>query len=442
VSPRHPSRTRGLTPGLVVFARGHGCADFLHTSGAASIEWQVPITDRTRFNVGSVAKQVTAQVALAVAALRAIDLERTVQSYLPEFGLPHVTVKQALQHTGGIRDAEAMLSLAGLRTHDHYTATDLLSVACRQHAPAVKPGAFLYSNTGYLLVTEILHRVTSRTMNDLAQELVFTPAHMTDAQFKLRHTDVIPAAASSYVHVGGRWIHAETPVTLPGPGSLWCSAQDLRHWLEYLSRSWEAGQYPALITSLGFVTSDRDGCLYGSGLYSSSADVVFHEGHEQGFSAATYATNVGRQLVVLSNNAVIDAAALARNVATRAMWTYADLHELVEQTRFNSDSLTPAIEDAPPDPNTHRWLGTYRCAEAPGQVRLSINDGTLCLWRRGTCNRLTRTPTDEHRFDGPGFSLVCEVPPLTAPVLGFTIDLVRAPGLKYELIAAMAEQHD
>ncbi len=179
------------------------------------------------FNTGSVAKQITAHLLIRATRDHALTLDQTVTSLLPRFRLADVTVADLIQHHGGVRDAESMLSLAGFRDLDHYTADDLLELAYRQRQRAVPPGQFLYSNTGYLLLAEILCHVHSTSLQAIADQQVFTPLGMTSTTFQADPRDVIPAAASSYQPTPAGWTRTQRPVALPGPGSLWSTSADI-----------------------------------------------------------------------------------------------------------------------------------------------------------------------------------------------------------------------
>ncbi|MGW8778736.1 serine hydrolase [Streptomyces sp. NPDC055796] len=143
------------------------------------------------------------------------------------------------QAKAAIRDAESLLSLAGFRDLDHYTADDLRTLAYRQDQRAVPEGRFLYSNTNYLLMTEILQTVHGTTLPGLARYHLFKPLGMNTTHFKTDPLQIIPRASSAYRATFHGWQHTEAPVTLPGPGTLWTTADDLDRWLAHLHQYWQ-----------------------------------------------------------------------------------------------------------------------------------------------------------------------------------------------------------
>lgn len=428
---------RTQEPGLILCA--HAADEPLvqaHT-GAASLELGVPIGENTTFNVGSVAKQITAYLFLRAAFDRLLDLDRPVGDFLPRFQIPDVTVAELMQHRGGIRDAESLLSLAGFRDLDHYTADDLLQLAYRQSHRAVDPGHFLYSNTGYLLLGEVLKRVHNASLQEIADEQVFAPLGMNTARFKNDPREVVPGAATSYQITGAGWVHQQRPVTLPGPGSLWCTVTDLDRWLDHLWREWQPSKGNALPfeQQLTYQPSDHDPFTYGAGLYADTRPgrtAVFHYGHEQGYSAAVHLTNSGFRVICLSNHAgVVADHVVAAAVNDLDQRPETDLGEVLSRS-LQRQPETPHIPETALVTHTHhKPLGTYACKDVPGTLRLTRSEESLYLWRRGTPDRLTRAGTSTYTADGYTLTLPATPAHDEQTPEGFLLDLDRAPGLRY-----------
>ncbi len=408
--------------------------------GAASLELGAPIVENTAFNVGSVAKQITAYLCVRAARDGLLQLDRAVNSVLPRFRVPGVTVAELIQHHGGIRDAESLLSLAGFRDLDHYTADDLLQLAYRQNDRAVEPGRFLYSNTGYLLLVEILRHVHDAPLQEIAEQQVFTPLGMSSARFKSDPREVIAGAASSYQPTATGWSHLQRPVTLPGPGSLWCTVDDLDRWLGHLWHEWQTtpGCPLPLEQHLSYRPSDHAPFTYGAGLYADARPgrtAVFHYGHEQGFSAATRLTSTGLRIVCLSNHSDIAADHVAASVmADLARDSGTNAGQLLSRAVRNQPSprATAADDRGSDGEMPHAPIGTYACGEVPGTVRLTHSGDSLYLWRRGTRDLLTATGPTTYTADGYTLTLPTKPTGRTeARFDGFVLDLDRAPGLHY-----------
>ncbi|MFG2800559.1 serine hydrolase domain-containing protein [Streptomyces pseudovenezuelae] len=421
-------------PGVILLVHpADGPLVQVHT-GTASLELAAPIGENTAFNTGSIAKQITAYLCVRAAHDGLLTLDRPVHDILPNFRILDVTVADLIRHRGGIRDAETLLSLAGFRDLDHYTADDLLQLAYRQQRRAVEPGRFLYSNTGYLLLAEILTQIHGAGLQQIADRQVFAPRSMTATRFKTDPREVIPGAAASYHVTAGGWQHQQRPVTLPGPGSLWSTAADLDRWLEHLWEEWSGSADDGLPYErhVEYQPSDHPPFTYGPGLYADPRPgraAVFHYGHEQGFSAAAHLTRTGLRIICLSNHDGIAAdqvAAAAR--AELAHTLEADLSKLLHR----QPGPPPTVADRSGTDMPHFPLGTYACDEVPGTLRLTLSNSSLYLWRRGTPDRLTRTGAATYAANGYTLTLPTAPADDGAPTPdSFILDLDRAPGLQY-----------
>lgn len=193
--------------------------------------------------------------------------------------------------------------------------------------------------------------------------------------------------------------------------------------------------------------SDHPAYRYGAGLYTNTTaredTAVFHYGHEHGFSAATRLTDNGLRIVCLSNNADIYADHVASHIVQRLTHGSApdEIHTYLgafSATAGTAPKRTAVPTDPPAPADQHTWLGTFACDEVPGVLRLSRHGRALYLWRRGTADQLSRTCTDGQTYAGPGYTLtVSATDTLTNDHLNaFTLDLLRAPALHYQLTSS------
>jgi CubicO group peptidase (beta-lactamase class C family) len=213
----------------VVFAKAYGLAN---------LEYNIPVTPDTDFDVGSVSKQFTAMCVLLLEQDGKLSLEDEVHKYLPElpdYGHP-VTVRQLLQHTSGMPDAFGGLPLlAGRRGADALSYGDILRLLSKHRELNFVPGTRgLYSNTGYVLLAQIVARVSGRPFSDFAQERIFGPLGMTRTHFHDVPQRLVPGRAYSYFLVSGRGYLAAggNNISLAGSNGLFTTTLDLAKWLD------------------------------------------------------------------------------------------------------------------------------------------------------------------------------------------------------------------
>jgi CubicO group peptidase (beta-lactamase class C family) len=130
------------TPGAAVAVVRNGEIVYKKGYGTANLEYGVPITGDTVFHVASVSKQFTAMALVLLEQDGKLSLEDDIRKHLPE--LPGygrtITIRNLLQHTGGISDQWQTLALAGWRLGDVITQRQILRMLFRQKELNFPPG--------------------------------------------------------------------------------------------------------------------------------------------------------------------------------------------------------------------------------------------------------------------------------------------------------------
>jgi CubicO group peptidase (beta-lactamase class C family) len=221
-----------------------GCAlgiirdgDFVYRKGygVASLELGVPLTSRSVFYMGSVSKQFTAASVVLAAEQGLLSLDDSVRKYIPE--LPDyaepITLRQMLHHTSGFRDVLGLIELSGRSALDLHPTAELIGLVARQKALNYNPGdEYLYSNTNYFLLAEIVSRVSKKRFSEFAAENIFRPLGMTHTRFHDDHTAVVPGRIPAYApgKGGGFLVDWSTNFDKVGDGGLLSSVDDLLLW--------------------------------------------------------------------------------------------------------------------------------------------------------------------------------------------------------------------
>ena len=108
-----------------------------------------------------------------------IRLNDPVTRYLPEFqrGKSEITVRHLLTHYSGMRpDVDLKPAWSGYETG--------IRLALIDH-PVAGPGeSFLYSDINYLLLGEMVRRLSGKPLDAYAREIVFAPVGMNDTMFR------------------------------------------------------------------------------------------------------------------------------------------------------------------------------------------------------------------------------------------------------------------
>lgn len=228
------SNYNASTPGVAVAVVKDGKVIFAKGYGSANLEYGVPNTPKTVFQIASVSKQFTAFAIYLLEKDGKLSLEDDVRKHIPE--LPEtnklVKIKHLLGHTSGVRDQAALSALAGWRSGDVAKTDNVLRLLVRQKSLNFEPGTqFLYSNSGYTLLAEIVRRTSGQTFAEFTKKNIFEPLAMTNTQVYDDTERIVKNRADSYELENG--IYKKKPLndSVPGPSNILTTAEDMAKWL-------------------------------------------------------------------------------------------------------------------------------------------------------------------------------------------------------------------
>jgi len=222
------------TPGCALAVYRGGEIAYARGYGLASLEHRVPITPQTVFDIGSTSKQFTAFSILLLERGGKLSLDDDVRKYVPELQPldPVVTVRHLMLHTSGLRDYLTLWRLAGMKLENWTTQEDAVRLVARQRRGNFAAGAeWLYSNTGYLLLAEIVKRASGQSLREFAGARIFAPLGMTHTFFLDDHTRVVPGRATGYApRDGGGFSVDMSNFEQTGDGAVQTTVEDLLRW--------------------------------------------------------------------------------------------------------------------------------------------------------------------------------------------------------------------
>jgi CubicO group peptidase (beta-lactamase class C family) len=234
--------------GAVLHARGYGLAN---------VEHQVPADQETIFESGSLGKQFTAAAVMLQVEDGKLSLSDPLTKFFPDApdSWRGITVRHLLTHTSGIPDYEGT---AELDLRKDYTEDQLAQFAYPLKLEFPPGSRWNYSNTGYVLLGIVVHKVSGAFYGDVLADRVFKPLGMKTARI-ISEEDIVPHRAAGYRLVKGElknqeWVAPKLNTT--ADGSLYFSVRDLIAWDAGVRRrailkaeSWKDILTPATLTS-------------------------------------------------------------------------------------------------------------------------------------------------------------------------------------------------
>ncbi len=160
----------------------HGDEVYQRAYGNRTVD---PVTTPNRadtlYDAASLTKVVaTTPAVMILSELGEIDLEKPVATYLPQFrghGKERILVRQLMTHTSGLRPG-----IPREPAWSGYEKGLQLAWAERpEHAPDEK---FVYSDINFILLGELVHRVSGQPLDRFCRKNIFLPLQMKDTGFR------------------------------------------------------------------------------------------------------------------------------------------------------------------------------------------------------------------------------------------------------------------
>jgi len=288
--------------------------------GLANVELDVPVRPETVFQTGSVGKQFTAMAVMMLVDEGKLGLDDPISKYFSDAPATwkDITVRHLLTHTSGIKDWEGKTDLDYRKD---YTEDELVQVAMKL-PPDFAPGTqWSYSNTGYVLLGILVHKVSGQFYGDFLAERVFTPLGMQSTRI-ISESDIVRNRAAGYTVESGKlqnqeWVSPSLNTT--ADGSLYTTTLDMAKWDAALwaRRFLKPESYEAMWSPVKL----RDGTTYPYGFawgidVQRREPVIKHTGSWQGFKTAIARYPEHKlTVIVLANLAEAEPDRLATTVA-------------------------------------------------------------------------------------------------------------------------------
>lgn len=288
----------------IMMAERSGKTVYKRLWGLANRESGAPVTDETKFRIGSMNKMFTAVAALQLVSQGKLALDGTVGQYLPDYSnkdiATKVTIRHLLTHSGGTGDffgPEFDKNRLTLKNNEDYVKF------FGARAPGFEPGSQeRYSNYGFILLGHIVQVVSGEDYYAYVDRHIFAPAGMTDSG-SLPESEAVPDRSNGYTLKDGKLVSNADSLPYRGmaAGGGYSTAGDLVKF----GRALESGKLLPRALLEQATTSQTKGNWYGFGfsIYGEGATRSYgHNGGAPGMNGELRIFPASRTIVVgLSN---------------------------------------------------------------------------------------------------------------------------------------------
>ena len=231
-------------PGCVVCIGRQGKIVLLKAYGNKQVEpSEVPMTIDTVFDMASITKPVATATSVMLLVERGqLKLGDKVSSLIPEFaasGKEEITIRDLLIHQSGLLPDNPVEDYEGGREK-------AIEKICALGLQAPTGTKFIYSDVNYILLGEIIRRVSGKTVHQFSQENIFQPLGMKESGYL--PSDELKSRTAPTEQRDGQWIQGEVHDPrahllggIAGHAGLFSTAEDLAIYAQMMIGGGEHG---------------------------------------------------------------------------------------------------------------------------------------------------------------------------------------------------------
>jgi len=224
-------------PGVALALVRNGQPLLTRYAGVEDVARGTPIGRETRFYIASLAKTMTATAVLMLRERGALRLEDSLSRWIP--GIPvcarGVRLIHLLQHTSGIPDYLDALGEPARRLDNAGVITFVRGLDSLAFAPGER---YAYSNTGYVLLAEVVARASRRDFAAFVEDSILRPLGMSGTRLVRRGMVAVEHRATGYRREGDRFVADDVRDHWSlGSGGVYSTLPDIVLWYQAVMES-------------------------------------------------------------------------------------------------------------------------------------------------------------------------------------------------------------
>ncbi len=268
--------------GIIVYVDKKGREPEFYSAGWKNRENRIPADPQALFKIASISKLYIAAATAKLVNNKSLSLDKTVAYYLPELvgrieNANQITLRMMLQHRSGIPDFidDPKLSWSNLPIN----SGGFLNLVLDKPADFKPDSRYRYSNTNYLLISNILDKILGYSHRQYIKREILDPLGLMHTYGLLNEVVLRDVVSGYYAEYDGD-LKTQNFVT-PG-GSMVATAQDVGIFLRALND--------------GSLLNDDEQAIY------SSIYVYEHTGLLPGYSSiARYHKDIDTVVILFVN---------------------------------------------------------------------------------------------------------------------------------------------
>ncbi len=286
--------------GEVIYEKAFGFADF---------DKKIPLTTSSIFSIGSITKPFTAAAIMMLKERGALKYTDPIAEYFPRFPTyaKDITIHNLLTQTSGLTDYLGR-GLGLLTKFPEVTDSLVLEHLASQPSLQFKPGKeFRYSNSNYVLLAQIIEKISKKSYRDFITENILTPLQMNQTFVYEGSEETLERSVTSYVNY---WEEEKEHYRLKvnGDGNIYSTPNDLFKFAQafFSQQLVGAETFQEAFEDTAFkYRNEKKKSKYGYGweiVNSPMGKIAYHRGKIAGFSCQLWHNlQTDSTLIILCN---------------------------------------------------------------------------------------------------------------------------------------------
>lgn len=243
-------KTKGVKYLLSDYAKNHdlngtilveqkGSVIYKNSFGFSDRTFDIPARNDTRYRIMSLTKTFTSTIILQLFEEGKLKLDDNILTYLPDFhgeGARQITVQNLLNHTSGLPQFDVAKTREdgnrlGLPMYERLQSSgQIVKRYCTGKAVHLPGETFDYNNCDYIVLGQIIERITQLKYDEALRQRILIPVGMADSGVKYQK-DIVKNLANSYYRLApSGQVFNDMPLyneNLSAAGAMYSTAGDI-----------------------------------------------------------------------------------------------------------------------------------------------------------------------------------------------------------------------
>jgi CubicO group peptidase (beta-lactamase class C family) len=274
-------------------------------NGLVKLNGKDSIKINTAFHIASTSKTFTAAAVLYLVDKKQLSLDDSIQKFFPGFPYKNITIKTLLSQRSGLPNYMNAMEEGGWNRKQIATNNDVLEFFMTKQPKLYYPSGtrFNYSNTNFVLLSQIIEKVSGKSYASFLKEIIFTPLQMNDT-YVYTHADSLKATPSyrwNGVMEGYTWMDETV-----GDKNIYSTVRDLLKWDQalYSNQILSPAMKDSAFKPYSFEKPGIHNYGLGWRIYTlpQNKSIVYHNGWWHGNNSCFYrVTSDSLTIIVLGN---------------------------------------------------------------------------------------------------------------------------------------------